>query len=110
MGKSQQEKDQKHHASEYGDKDLLIDLKLLIEFFDVDLKTTFELRNKIRDGRATAIEYPDLWHLFQLGEDVIHQSSRLTVYRVINITVRIVLHTSLTAPLRNFTSYTNNTA
>jgi hypothetical protein len=110
MGKSQQEKDQKHHPSEYGDKDLLIDLKLLIEFFDVDLKTTFELRNKIRDGRATAIEYPDLWHLFQLGEDVIHQSSRLTVYRVINITVRIVLHTSLTAPLRNFTSYTNNTA
>jgi hypothetical protein len=91
-GKPQQEKNRKHQSSEYDDKDLLIDLKLLIEFLDVDLKPTFELRNKIRDGIVTTIEYRDLWHLFQPGEDVIHQSSRLTVYRVINVTARIMLH------------------
>jgi hypothetical protein len=101
-GKSQQTKDLKRKSSEYDDKDLLIDLKLLIEFLDVDLKTTFELRNKIRDGTATPIEYEDLWHLFELGEDVIHQPNKLAVYRVINFTVRIVLHTHFTT-LRNRT-------
>jgi hypothetical protein len=96
-GKLQQEKHSKHKSVEYNDQDLLIDLKLLIEFLDVDLKKTFELRKKIKDGVATTIEYRDLWHLFQLGEDVIHQSTRLTVYRVINFTVRIVLQSPLTA-------------
>jgi hypothetical protein len=99
-GKSQQKKVPKDKKPEYDDQDLLIDLKLLINFFDVDLKTTFELRNKIKEGVATDIEYRDLWHLFQLGEDVMHKSNRRKVYRVINITVRTTLQTPLIAPPR----------
>ena len=99
-GKSQLKKVPKDKKPEYDDQDLLIDLKLLIDFFDVDLKTTFELRNKIKEGVATDIEYRDLWHLFQLGEDVMHKSNRRKVYRVINITVRTTLQTPLRAPPR----------
>lgn len=97
---SQQSKDSNSKPSKYDDKDLLIDLKLLIEFFDIDLKTTFELRSKVSNGTATAVEYQDLWHLFKLGEEVIHQSSRLGVYRVINFTVRILYHTPFNATSR----------
>lgn len=77
----------KPKAKEYDDEDLIIDLKLLIEFLDVDLKPTLELRSKIKDGTATTIEYQDLWHLFNLGDHVIRQSSIPEIYRVINTTV-----------------------
>jgi hypothetical protein len=80
--------DTKRKASEYDDEDLIIDLKLLIEFLDVDLKPTLELRSKTKDGTATTIEHQDLWHLFNLGDHVIRQSSIPEIYRVINTTVR----------------------
>ena len=74
---------------DFDEEDLLADLKLLVEFLDVDLKPTFELRKEIKEGTATTIEYQDLWHLFELGDDVISQSSRLLVYRVLYYTVSI---------------------
>ena len=83
---------------EFDDEDLLADLKLLIEFLDVDLKPTFDLRKKIKDGTATIIEYEDLWHLFEPGDDVMTQSSRLQVYRVLNYTVRIQISHSHYVP------------
>jgi len=92
-GKAQETQDTKRKHKEYDNNDLLIDLKLLIEFFDVDLKPTLELRSKIKDGTATTIEYEDLWHLFNLGDNVIQQSSVPKVYRVINFTVRTHPHT-----------------
>ena len=72
--------------NEYSDSDLLADLKL-IEFLDIDLKPTFDLRVSIKDGTIKAIDYPDLWHLFELGEDVITQSSRVKIFRVVSFTV-----------------------
>lgn len=79
-----------NEVSRFDDEDLLADLKLLVEFLDVDLKPTFELRKKIKEGTAISIEYQDLWHLFELGDDVIGrsgQSSTLLVYRVVRYTV-----------------------
>jgi uncharacterized protein YlxP (DUF503 family) len=69
---------------EFDNKDLLQDLKLLIEFFDMDLKPTFDLRRSIRDGTAREIEYQDLWHLFDKGAIVIASSDRSQAYRVVN--------------------------
>jgi hypothetical protein len=65
-------------------KDLLRDLKLLIEFLDVDLASTFELRKSIQNGTATDIDYNDLWHLFDLGDTVVAKGKREQAYRVIN--------------------------
>lgn len=65
-------------------KDLLRDLKLLIEFLDDDLSSTFELRESIKDGTVTDIDYNDLWHLFDLGETVVAKGKREQAYRVIN--------------------------
>jgi hypothetical protein len=69
---------------EFDNNDLLEDLKLLIKFFDEDLKPTFDLRLKIQVGSATDIEYPDLWHLFRRGDFVMSQSNREQAYQVIN--------------------------
>jgi hypothetical protein len=79
----------KKELPDFDDQDLLADLKLLVEFLDVDLKPTFELRRKIKEGTATTIEYQDLWHLFEIGDDVMSQSNRLLVYRVLHYTVSI---------------------
>lgn len=80
-------KQRKGRRSRYTDDTLLTDLKLLIEFLDVDLKRTFEMREKIRDGTLDSIEYADLWHLFQIGENVIFQPSIPNVLRVTKTTV-----------------------
>jgi len=77
--------------TEYNDSDLLTDLKLLVEFLDIDLKSTFDLRASVKDGTAMTIEFPDLWHLFEPGEDVITQSTRTTMFRVVNFTVSLRL-------------------
>jgi hypothetical protein len=79
----------KKELPDFDDQDLLADLKLLVEFLDVDLKPTFELRKKIKEGTATTIKYQDLWHLFEIGDDVMSQSNRLLVYRVLHYTVGI---------------------
>lgn len=64
--------------------ELLRDLELLIEFLDVDLKPTFELRQSIRDGTVKEIEYYDLWHLFGLGEEVVAKGKKDQAYRMVN--------------------------
>lgn len=71
---------------DYKDGDLLRELKLLIKFFDEDLKPTFDLRSAIRDGTATDIEYADLWHLFELGDTVISSNDKSQAFRVVNFT------------------------
>ncbi len=65
---------------------LLGDLRCLMEFMDVDLQPTLELRRRIRDGTATDIEYADLWHLFERGDFVVAGSNREHAYRVVNYT------------------------
>ncbi|KAI1130703.1 hypothetical protein F5Y10DRAFT_235014 [Nemania abortiva] len=70
----------------FNDRDLLLDLKLLVDFMDEDLKPTFELRRSIRDGSATDIEYQDLWHLFKCADLVLVASDSSHAYRVLNFT------------------------
>jgi len=108
-GKAQETQDTKRKRKEYDDNDLLIDLKLLIEFLDVDLKPTLELRSKIKDGTATTIEHEDLWHLFNLGDNVIQQSNVPKVYRVINFTVRTHPHTPASRVFPKLNFYAENT-
>ena len=71
---------------EYEHKDLLQDLKCLIEFLDVDLKPTFDLRQSIANKTATEIEYADLWHLFKLGDVVISPAHPGQAFRVVKAT------------------------
>lgn len=64
--------------------DLLRELKLLVEFLDVDLKPTFELRQSILDGTIKEIDYDDLWHLFELGEVLVTKGKKDQAYRMVN--------------------------
>lgn len=68
------------------DQDILADAKLLIDFFDNDLRPTLDLRQAIRDGTASNIEFADLWHLFEFGTIVVDQSDDTRAYRVIRCT------------------------
>lgn len=79
---------EKRHANDqtFDNEDLLEDLKLLIEFIEVDLKPIFDLRDSIRNGMAYDIEYHDLWHLFNRGDFVTTQPRPEHAYRVINCT------------------------
>ncbi|KAG7053120.1 AAA family ATPase [Colletotrichum scovillei] len=70
---------------DFDDKNLVEDLKLLIHFLDNDLKSTLDLRQKVKDGTALEIEYDDLWHLFARGDIVITPSDPNQAYRVINM-------------------------
>ncbi|KAI3317698.1 hypothetical protein HD806DRAFT_514024 [Xylariaceae sp. AK1471] len=70
----------------YNGKDLLLDLRLLVKFLDEDLRPTLELRQKIKDGTATDLEYQDLWHLFNYGDIVLVQSDKSHAYRALNFT------------------------
>ncbi|KUJ07778.1 uncharacterized protein LY89DRAFT_660043 [Mollisia scopiformis] len=76
----------KKELPDFDNKDLLADLKLLIEFLDVDLKPTFELRRKIKEGTATHIEFQDLWHLFNPGDLIIDPAGDSEAFRVISYT------------------------
>jgi hypothetical protein len=71
---------------EYNNEDLLEDLKLLVTVLDTDLKPVFDLRNHIRNGTLTEIEYQDLWHLFERGDYVISKPNPDYAYRVVNYT------------------------
>ncbi|KAL1883328.1 hypothetical protein Daus18300_000386 [Diaporthe australafricana] len=71
---------------EYKREDLLREMKLLVEFLDVDLKPTFDLRKAIKEGTATEIEYGDLWHLFELGDTVVSPQNKTQAFRVVNFT------------------------
>lgn len=66
---------------------LLEDVRLLIEFLDVDLKSTLELRQRIKNGTATTVCFADLWHLFELGDIVTSQRDENQLYMVAKYTV-----------------------
>ncbi|KAF4447063.1 AAA family ATPase [Fusarium austroafricanum] len=66
-------------------KDLLEDLKLLITFLDTDLRPTFNLRQKIKDGIAQEIEYADLMHLFERGDLVVARADPAYARMVVNV-------------------------
>ncbi len=55
-----------------GSKRCLEELRVLIELLDKDLKPTFDLRKQIKDGVARSIAFQDLWHLFPLGGEILH--------------------------------------
>lgn len=74
------------NTDEYRYEDLLREVRLLVEFLDVYLKPTFDLRRAIQDGTATEIEYADLWHLFELGQIVISANDTAQACRVVNFT------------------------
>lgn len=57
-----------------------------MNFLDVDLKPTFDLRRAIKEGTATEIEYGDLWHLFELGDTVVSPNNKAQAFRVVNFT------------------------
>lgn len=61
-------------------------LKLLVEVFDTDLKSMFEMRREIKEKTLTSIAYHDLWHLFQFGQDVRSNDSDAQAYRVLRWT------------------------
>lgn len=84
----------KKDLPDFDNADLLKDLNLLIEFLDIDLKPTFELRKSIKDGTAQQIEYQDLWHLFNIGNIVVDPTEELQVYRVLSYTVSLWYHVS----------------
>ncbi|KAH7312722.1 hypothetical protein B0I35DRAFT_437585 [Stachybotrys elegans] len=68
----------------FNQADLLKDLKLLVDFIDVDLRPTLDLRRRIKDGTVTEITYPDLWHLFERGDIVVGPSPQLHAFLVFN--------------------------
>ena len=66
--------------------DLVSQLKLLVEFMDIDLKPVFKIRREILDGTLNQVEYGDLWHLFQRGDNVVSRADPTQIFRVINFT------------------------
>jgi hypothetical protein len=59
---------------------------MLIGVFDSDLKPMFDLRREIKEGTLTHIAFEDLWHLFQIGQDVRTNEDESQVYRVVRWT------------------------
>lgn len=50
--------------------EVLQHLRLLTEFFDNDMKSTFALRKQIKAKEACPIAFADLWHLYEHGQEV----------------------------------------
>ena len=69
------------------DRLLLKDIELLIEVFDTDLRSNFNPREGIRNGTIEKIEYGDLWHLFEYGDNVIASSNLSQIYKAVGFTV-----------------------
>lgn len=66
-------------------KDLLADLKLLIEVMDTALQPTYKLRQFIADATLEDITYPDLWHLFRIGDIVSRRDANHQAFKVLGI-------------------------
>jgi hypothetical protein len=62
---------------------------LLVTFMDDYLRPTFRLRKLNIQGTLTQISFSDLWHIFDVGDDVIQKhpnEDSITVYRVVKVT------------------------
>lgn len=61
-------------------------LRLLVEFLDNDLKSTFALRRQINSKKDCPIAFSDLWHLYEHGQEVRTPNVQIQVYRVAKFT------------------------
>lgn len=52
-------------------------LKCLLQFIEVDLKETLELRSQIKKGTLKSISFSNLWHLFTHGDIIFPNSEML---------------------------------
>ena len=63
----------------------LQELEVLVELFDNDLSTMFELRRQIEKGTLRDIRFSDLWHLFRHGDDIRESEEHSQVYRILSV-------------------------
>jgi hypothetical protein len=61
-------------------------LHLLVTVLDMVLKPMFDLRREIKDRTLTHIAFQDLWHLFELGQDLKTSDAEPQIYRAIRWT------------------------
>ena len=61
-------------------------LRLLVEFMDNDLKSTFTLRRQINSKKDCPIAFSDLWHLFEHGQEVRTPGDQIQVFKVAKFT------------------------
>ena len=61
-------------------------LRLLVEFLDNDLRSTFTLRKQINARKDCPIAFSDLWHLYEHGQEVRTPNVQIQVYRVARFT------------------------
>ena len=61
-------------------------LRLLVEFMDNDLKSTFALRRQINSKKDCPIAFSDLWHLYEHGQEVRTPGDQIQVFKVARFT------------------------
>lgn len=61
-------------------------LRLLADFLDNDLESTFDLRKKTKAKTACPIAFADLWHLYEHGQEVRTPDDKLQVFKVARFT------------------------
>ena len=64
----------------------LAHLRLLVEFFENDMKSTFALRKQIQAKKNYPIAFADLWHLFEHGQEVRTPDENVQVFKVARFT------------------------
>ena len=61
-------------------------LRLLVELFDNDMKSTFALRKQINAKENCPIAFADLWHLYEHGQEVRDLYDNVQVFKVASFT------------------------
>ena len=61
-------------------------LRLLVEFLDNDLRSTFALRRQIKSKKDCPIAFSDLWHLYEHGQEVRTPGNQIQVFIVAKFT------------------------
>ncbi len=64
----------------------LAHLRLLVEFLDTDLQSTFALRKQISSKETCPIAFADLWHLYEHGQEVRTPDNNLQIFKVARFT------------------------
>lgn len=66
---------------------LFLDVYVLKQLLDEDLKPMFEVREKIQNFTLKSIVFDDLWHLYDYGQEVlVPEGEEVSVYRVLKFT------------------------
>ena len=65
----------------------LEEMLVLRELLDNDMKPTYDLRKKIKEGVVRSLAFQDLWHLFPIGDEIVSNNSngQYQTYRVLNV-------------------------